>query len=291
MKQVLVPKYFFGSGKTTQFSTDVTHANPIAFVDLTDLETCLGSAPTKDFAIMYRSGKTQAPMTIDIDYNSLTIVKGVGEQDSACSYLFTCPTGEAGKTYTINIVKRGVTKHERNLWRISITLKNDCTSDEMSHMFVAEYNKLKKGDMGVYNDVSISRSGSGVVDVTINYSRSQYSIQLTDELSGISITADPYAPGTLTIEDLNNLISEGIAGRGVHHRYEEGTTIYPFIEQLDASKTYVLYTLRFAVPRKASKTRDEVTSQLVHLIVDTTLTGLTTLLDAIKAPADEDDNT
>jgi hypothetical protein len=99
----------YNSGKTTQFSTDTTHANPIGFVSLDALDTFLSAAPTKDFAIMYRAGKTQAPNCIEVDYNSLEIVKSEPTKVYRKQYSINLPTGEAGKTYTVNLVKRNAT--------------------------------------------------------------------------------------------------------------------------------------------------------------------------------------
>ena len=46
---------------------------------------------------------------------------------------------------------------------------------------------------------------------------------------------------------------------------------------IEDGKSYVLYTLRFAVPRVAAKQRDEVVYQIVHLAVPVGSASIATL--------------
>lgn len=290
MKQVLVPKYFFNSGKTTQFSSDTLYANPIGFVSLDALDTFLSSAPTNDFAIMYRHGTTQSPSVIEVDYNSLTVVKATPISGGNTSLELTMPSGEAGKQYTINIVKCGAVKHERNLWRLTVVPKDDCTAAELAALFETEWNKVKNYYLDFGVTVVPDEATLLIVANQVYPNSGQWlDYQLADNLIGATIEEKiDYIPSTLTIPQIKNLLSEGIANRGANYTYEEGTTIYPnVLETLDDSKTYYVYTLRFANPRKASKTRDEVVYQLVHLVVDSSLTTLKTFIEAIKAPSKE----
>lgn len=285
MKQVLVPKYFFNSGKTNQFSTDTTHVNPIGFVSLDALDTFLAAAPTKDFAIMYRAGTTQAPMAIEVDYNSLNIVKSEPNSINLKTYSVVLTGGEACKNYTINLVRRGSIPHERNMYRINVYAKSDMSADDLGAAIVAQYNRVKDS-FNIEEGITVAYNTSNDT-LTVTANPIHCEVQFIDALSSLTVTTGNGSSKviTLTKEELERRISECIAGRGVQHRHEFGPTIYPFIEQIDPSKTYVIYTMRFAVPRKASKTRDEVASQLVHFIVDSTLTTIKTFIEAIKAPA------
>ena len=101
------------------------NANPLGFVSLDAPDTFLAAAPTKDFGIMYRAGKTQAPNCIEIDYNSLEIVKSQPTKIHRTINTVHIANAQAGDTFTINIVKRGVTKHEKNIYRISATFTKD----------------------------------------------------------------------------------------------------------------------------------------------------------------------
>jgi len=271
MKQVLFPKWGFVTGKTTQFSSDKTHENPIALVHLDAPDTILGAAPTKDFAIMFRNGKTQAPTVIDVDYDSLQIVLGTPNTYAPLGLRITCPAGELGKTYTINFVKHTGLRHERNLWRISVTLKADCTANELAQALVAEFNKLKKAGLDWASGIVLNANGAYVSFNQASHAhKDHFTMQVADGLSGLTITrTNTYQVIRLSCEDIKNLVSEGIANRGANYTYEEGATIYPnAYYDIDPNRSYNLYTLRFAVPRKASKTRDEVVSQLVYIIVD-----------------------
>lgn len=272
MKQVLFPKYAFVSGKTNQFSTDKTHESPIAIVHLDAPDTILATAPTKDFAIMYRHGKTQTPSVIEVDYNSLEIVNGVGLSYMPLGQQITCIAGEMGKTYTINFVKHSITRHERNIWRVSVTLKADCTAAELARKLVDEFTKIKKLGIDWASDIILTQANNTIsFNQTTHKHDSHISIQVADALSSASLTRiNVYRPATLAVEDIKNLLSEGIANKGAEYTYEEGTTVYPgVLDTLDPSHIFNVWTLRFAVPRKASKTRDEVVSQLVHIIRDT----------------------
>lgn len=283
MKQILVPKYFFNSGTTNQFSSDTTHANPVGFVSLDALNTFLSAAPTKDFAIMYRAGKTQAPNCIEVDYNSLEIVKSTPTLVYRIAYMIEVPVGEAGKTYTVNIIKRNATKHERNMYRISVSLSSDCTATELGNKLVNQFNKIKDS---IHIDGLITSGYSHIVnkfEIVVNPVYAN--VSFADSLSGITVTTSNANQEYLTLneKELYRRIHECIGNRGVQYTHEFGETIYPFQERLETGVNYVVYTFRFAVGRKASKTRDEVVYQLVHFIVNPALTALTTFIEGIKS--------
>jgi len=285
MKQILVPKYFFNSGITNQFSTDTTHANPIGFVSLDALNTFLATAPTKDFAIMYRAGKTQAPNCIEVDYNSLEVVKSEPTKVYRKEYSIDLPTGEAGKTYTVNLVKRNTTKHERNMYRISVTLKNDASAQGLGNAIVAQWMKIKQAvDIQGTTTVLVSNSG-GTYKLNVTVNPVYCNVQFVDEFTGLTVTENTANQESLTLDEkeLYRRIHECIGNRGVQYTHEFGETIYPFQERLEEGVNYVVYTFRFAVGRKASKTRDEVAYQLVHFIVNPALTDLTTFIEDIKS--------
>lgn len=282
MKQILVPKYFFNSGTTNQFSSDTTHANPVGFVSLDALNTFLAAAPTKDFAIMYRAGKTQAPNCIEVDYNSLEIVKSTPTLVYRIAYMIEVPVGEAGKTYTVNIIKRNATKHERNMYRISVSLSSDCTAVELGNKLVNQFNKIKDS---IHIDGLITSGYSHIVnkfEIVVNPVYAN--VSFADSLSGITVTTSNANQESLTLneKELYRRIHECIGNRGVQYTHEFGETIYPFQERLEEGVNYIVYTFRFAVGRKASKTRDEVVYQLVHFIVNPALTALKTFIEGIK---------
>ena len=283
MKQILIPKTIFKTGSTSQFSTNTLVDNPVGFVHLDALNTLLATAPTKDFAIMYRSGKTQAPSVFEVDYNTLTVVKSEPNIIFRIEHLITVPAGEMGNTYTVNLIKRNATTHERNVYRISVHLTADCTAKELSAKLVKQFDNIKDSiDIeGLITVIQPANTDKLAVTVNPIYCN----VSFTDKLTGIAVTETPANQETVTLneKDLYRRISECIGNRGVQYRYEEGPTIYPYVERLDASKTYNVYTLRFATERKAAKTRDEQVWQLIHIIVDTSLTDLVTILNGIKS--------
>ena len=285
MKQILVPKYFFNSGTTNQFSSDTTHTNPVGFVSLDALNTFLATAPTKDFAIMYRAGKTQAPNCIEVDYNSLEVVKSEPTFVTRIEHSIVLPTGEAGKTYTVNLVKRNATKHERNIYRISVTLKNDTSAQGLGNAIVAQWMKIQQAVdiQGLITVIVSTVGGAYVLNVTVN--PVYCNVQFTDGFTGLTVTENTGNSEHLTLDEkeLYRRIHECIGNRGIQYTHEFGETIYPFQERLEEGVNYIVYTFRFAVSRKASKTRDEVVYQLVHFIVNPALTALTTFIEGIKS--------
>ena len=282
MKQVLVPKYFFNSGTTNQFSTDTTHANPIGFVSLDASNTFLAAAPTKDFAIMYRAGKTQAPNCIDVDYNSLEIVKSEPTKIHRTVNAIHIGNAQAGDTFTINIIKRGVTKHEKNIYRISVSFAKDTLPYDVA---TALYKQFVRINEAANLDITAQLLNNNP-RVVLTLNPADYEISLADEATrdcAIAVSQGPEESLTLNEKELYRRIHECIGNRGVQYTYEFGETIYPFQEHLEEGVDYVVYTFRFAVPRQASKTRDEVVYQLVHFIVNPALTALTTFIEGIKS--------
>lgn len=287
MKQILIPKWLLHGG-VEQFSSD-THANPFGIVHLDNPAIFVDSEVTKDFAIMYRSGsKPQAPMSIDVDYNSVTVVKSEPTKVYRKQYSINLPAGEAEKTYTVNLIKRDSTKHDRNMYRISVTVKNDVSAQSLGNSIVAQWNRIKDSVNieGLITVIVANVGGTYKLNVTVN--PVYCNVQFTDGLSGLNVTESNGNQESLTLDEkeLYRRIHECIGNRGVQYTYEFGETIYPFQERLTEGVDYIVYTLRFAVPRQASKTRDEVVYQLVHLIVDPSLTTIVNLIESIKSDSD-----
>lgn len=283
MKQILIPKTVFKTGGTSQFSTNTLVDNPVGFVHLDAPNTLLATAPTKDFAIMYRSGKTQAPSVFEVDYNTLSVVKSEPNVVHRIEHRIPLPAGEMGKTYTVNLIKRNVTIHERNVYRISVHLTADCTAKELGAKLVKQYNNIKDS-IDIKGLITIIQPNT-TENLAVTVNPVYCDVSFADGLNGIAVTKTPANQETITLDekDLYRRISECIGNRGVQYRYEDGPTIYPYVEKLDSSKTYNVYTLRFATERKASKTRDEQVWQLIHIIADTSLTDLLTILNGIKS--------
>ena len=76
---------------------------------------------------------------------------------------------------------------------------------------------------------------------------------------------------------IQDLASRCAAGKGFNYAADDGKELYPDYPEVVADDQYVLYSLRFAVPRVASKQRDEVVYQLVHIAVPVGSDAITTL--------------
>ena len=73
------------------------------------------------------------------------------------------------------------------------------------------------------------------------------------------------------------MASRCAAGKGFNYTGEDGKEIYPGYPEVVSEDQYVLYTLRFAVPRASAKQRDEVVYQIVHIAVPVGAAAITTL--------------
>ena len=74
-----------------------------------------------------------------------------------------------------------------------------------------------------------------------------------------------------------DLASRCAAGKGFNYTAQDASEIYPGYPEEVEDTTYTMYTLRFAVPRVAAKQRDEVVYQIVHIVVPSAATVVTTL--------------
>jgi hypothetical protein len=169
------------------------------------------------------------------------------------------------------------------MYRISITLKNDTSAQGLGNAIVAQWMKIQQAvDIQGLITVIVANANGYKLNVTVN--PIYCNVQFTDEFTGISVTESNANQESLTLDEkeLYRRIHECIGNRGVQYTHEFGETIYPFQERLEEGVDYIVYTFRFAVGRKASKTRDEVVYQLVHFIVNPALTALKTFIEGIK---------
>lgn len=214
------------------------------------------------FAIVCGRGEDKMPIHFpDVNVRTLSVTKAVPEEGTAFQAKFTVPVPTAGKDYTVIVSKKGVYFNERNNWTFSVAAKNDLAASVAAEL-VKRIN-ANNATLGV------KASNSGAV-VTLDGVKvgEDFAVTLADELIGFEL--DSLTEGKKAILDkayVQDMASRCAAGKGFNDVYHNGDSIYPGYPEKVEDCNYVMYSLRFAVPRVAAKQRDEVVYQMVHIVV------------------------
>lgn len=220
-----------------------------------------------DFWLCYKTAN-QPMKVIEVDKESLQVTKQYPMAGSAWQATVQIPTVTDGSTYTIILVKKGTVPHERNTWTATETVFVGNTTTTAANVatklakYFTEMNKF--GGLNVTVTVS-----SDTLTFTAANNGDQWTVACADDLAGTkpTIVSDAkFAVGD--VAHIKKLASECAANFGFTDTYRDGDTIYPGYPVNVPAGVYVIYTLRFATNRKASKTRDERASQLVHIAVN-----------------------
>lgn len=287
MKQVLIVSNDIPGGATPKNLTAlIGTVNCAGVYDFDDDTQFLTEAPTKDFALVHCDG-INVPRVFEVDYDTLTVVKGVPQQatPAAAKIQFTVPAGEPGKTYTIMVLRHGGNPRERNVWRISVTTTGPETGAQLRALLVKQINEFVKGN-SIDKITVVEGSGTLLSLEVLGDAKPDFTFELTDGLYGLAET--DIVINTLTLKQLENMLSEGAENKGFEYTYEDGPTVYPaYPEKLNSSADYVVYTLRFATRRINGVTHDERVWQVINLVVeDGNAPDLQAILEDIKVPSD-----
>ena len=285
MKQLLV----VNSAKAINAGTSVTGKNltgldsgAIAFIKLSDYSTYAGSAAiAEDFAIaLGQPNNSPAFLIPEVNLKSLSVVKSAPVAATALSATVTIPTTAAGSTYTVVLVKPGTVPHERNTWTATETVFDTTTqtATSVASKIAAYFDRMIKS--GSLNLSSVTAS-SGTITFT-GIAGDAWVLKAGDDLASSALTITTAgSPATGDKKYMETLASACAAGKGFTDTYRDGDTIYPGYPEGIENTTYAIYTLRFAVPRKSAKTRDEVVNQLVHIAVPVSNSTLTGKIDTL----------
>lgn len=273
MKQLFISKdVAYATGVDYNDVTQVPEG-ALAFFNLTDGSLISSSATMKgNFAVVLGRGENKMPLHFpEVDYKSLVVERGEYTEGATFTAAITVPTTEKGKIYTIVLAKHGVVFNERNTWTYTAMAKSDVAAD-----VAAEIVKTINANT-ITSGLKAENSG-GKITVTAVNEGDNFTLVGADELTGIEPI--DVTEGVKTMLDkayIQDLASRCAAGKGFNYLGEDGAEIYPgYPETVDADE-YVLYSLRFAVPRVAAKTRDEVVSQILHLAVPKDAPSVATL--------------
>lgn len=220
----------------------------------------------------------------EIDVKSLTVEKAEYKAGSVFSATITIPTTEKGSQYTIIIAKKGTKLHERNTWTYTSTAKDDIATVVATDIVKQINANTNTSGVKATNDagnITITAVSAPTIDQVYDYE-----VIGADELTGVKPTLVTAGQAeTLGKEYVKDLASRCAAGKGFNYLAEDGKDLYSgYLENITENQ-YVMYTLRFAVPRMSAKQRDEVVYQLVHIVVPVGAACITTL-DTIFGTSD-----
>lgn len=272
MKQLFITKknaYATSTAKSTDLTT-VTEGT-IALFSLKD-GSLLTAAATSNFSIVVGRGTNKMPLVFpEVDFKTLEVSKASYEAGATFTAKITVPTTEKGTDYTVVIIKKGTVFNERSNWTFT-TRALTTTAADVAKEITAQING-NKDQLGV----GATYSG-GAITITATEAGKDYEVLGSDGLMGVDPTSVTHGKkAKLDKADIQDLASKCAAGKGFNDVYADGDSIYPGYPETVSESQYVLYTLRFAVPRVYAKQRDEVVYQLVHIAVPVGAACITTL--------------
>lgn len=227
---------------------------------------------TENVAIVCGRGEDKMPIHFpEVDVKSLTIAKSEYQEAKTFTATITVPTTEKGKEYTVIVAKMGTVFNERNKWSFDAVAKSDSAANVAAE--IAKKINANTHSLGVK-----ATSTGGNIVITAVEAGTDYEVLGAEELMGVEPTNVTHGvKAMLDKAYVQDLASRCAAGKGFNDTYQDGDSIYPGYPEVVDADEYVMYTLRFAVPRVAAKQRDEVVYQRVHIVVPVGSACITTL--------------
>lgn len=272
MKQLFICQkkaYATSTAKATDLTT--VPEGTIALFSLAD-GSLLSAKPTSNFSIVVGRKSGKMPLMFpEVDVKTLQVTKASYEAGTTFTAKITVPTPEKGTHYTVVIVKKGTVFNERSNWTFT-TMATTTTASDVAKQITAQING-NKYQLGVKAEYT-----GGAITITALEAGKDYEVLGADGLLGVAPTDVTHGKkAELDKADVQDLASRCAAGKGFNDTYRDGDSIYPGYPEVVDEEQYTLYTLRFAVPRVASKQRDEVVYQLMHIAVPVGSGAITTL--------------
>lgn len=284
MKQLLISQKKAYATSTAK-STDLTTV-PEGTVAMFDLKTgnllTKAAKATGDFSIVVGRAAGKMPLMFpEVNLKTLEVTKATYAAAATFTAKITVPTPTVGEHYTVIVTKKGTVFNERSNWSFTAMAK-DTTAANVAKQIAAQIN-ANKYQLGVKAEYT-----GGAITITAVEAGKDYEVLGADALLGVAPTE--VTNGKKAVCDkayIQDLASRCAAGKGFNYAADDGKDIYPGYPEVVDESQYVLYTLRFAVPRVAAKQRDEVVYQIVHLAVpvgSASLTDIDVIL-GISAPS------
>lgn len=234
----------------------------------------------ENVAIACGRGENKMPIFFpEVDVKSITVAKGSYQEGKKFTATITVPTTEKGMEYTVIVAKVGTVFNERNKWSFDALAKSDVAADVASEI-------EKKINANSHTLGVTAKATGGNIVITATEAGPDYEVLGAEGLMGVEPTDVTHgAKAVLDKAFVQDLASRCAAGKGFNDTYRDGDSIYPGYPEVVDADQYVMYTLRFAVPRVAAKQRDEVVYQRVHIVVPVGAACISTL-DTIFGTAD-----
>ena len=272
MKQLFISQKKAYATSTVK-STDLTTVpeGTIALFSLKD-GSLLSAAPTSNFSIAVGRASGKMPLFFpEVDVKTLQVTKASYTAGVTFTAKITVPTPTVGEHYTVIVTKKGTVFNERSNWSFT-TMAKDTTAANVAKQLTAQIN-ANKYQLGVKAEYT-----GGAITITAIEAGKDYEVLGADALLGVAPTDVTHGKKAVCDKAyIQDLASRCAAGKGFNYAADDGKDIYPGYPEVVDESQYVLYTLRFAVPRVASKQRDEVVYQTVHLAIPVGSAAITTL--------------
>lgn len=276
MKQLIIAKNTaYGSGADYKDLTKLAEGS-LALFNLADgslISTKANLEAAFAFAVALGRGENKMPLHFpEVNVKTLDVQKAIYQAGKKFTASITIPATERGKEYTIVLAKVGTVFNERNTWTFT-ALAKDTTAANVAVNLIKSINANS-----ITTNLTATNSG-GKITVTSLVEGEDWNLIGADELMGVEPTDVTHgAKAELDKAYIQDLASRCAAGKGFD--YTDNAEIYPGYPEVVDADQYVLYTLRFAVPRVSAKQRDEVVWQLLHIAVPVGADAISTL-DAI----------
>uniref|UniRef100_A0AAU8MK42 Coat protein n=1 Tax=Geladintestivirus 1 TaxID=3233133 RepID=A0AAU8MK42_9CAUD len=229
---------------------------------------------TKDFEIFLGRGSNLLPLHVpEVNLATLKVSKGTNGTGNPFSATIEMPEVVTGADYTLIFTLKGTVFNERSNWTVTERATPKDTSETVAKR-IAKY-ITDNPNLKLKAEVESSTITITALSADVDYAITQADAMDTE----IDIT--PAVKSYLSAENIKDLALQCAANKGFKYLAEDGKEIYPGFPESVPDAEYVLYTLRFAVPRANGKQRDEVVWQLVHIAVPATSTNLIGKLDGM----------
>ncbi len=257
MRQIFVCKK--DSELYTGPASDFTELKPTSIgVAEVDTDNCISNPPTKDFIVAY-GRQNSCPVIIEVGYRNAVVTISEPQDGSNFNAQITIPEPEKGFNYTIELVKLGAVKHERNLYTVTDTYRAGKTSTAEG-MAKSLGTQLKNMFAASEHPIEVEINGATIVVTAKDYQG--WELKACDDLYGTEVTTN--ARGIAPTQDkayVELLASECAQNRGFNNTYADGVSIYPGYPMEVEDTKYKIFNIHHCVGRKASRTRDEAVWQ------------------------------
>lgn len=238
---------------------------------------------TSEFTLAYGRENSQAiTMVINSDADITKITATEGRKYSAD---ITIPTPEKGLNYTVELIRKGVGFHERNLYTATDKVRVGIdTAEKLAKSLANQLNeKVNNGELNLEvtaTGAKISITSKDWQDWELSAADDLYSILGSDKDSNQINQTHAVTP-TCYADYVKNLASVCAQNRGFNNTYADGASIYPGYPEVVAGSKYIIYNIHFQYSRKASRTRDEAVWQDAIIAVDNDNTTFSDALETV----------